>query len=153
MRARAADIIATWFGCGLSPIAPGTVGALGALPLFCGARAAFGSAGVLGAAALVGVIGTWAAGEFARRVDEEDPQRVVVDEVCGVLIALAFSGPDVRSLATAFVLFRLLDMWKPWPVGALERVPGGLGIMLDDVAAGALAGIAVAMLRLSGMLP
>jgi phosphatidylglycerophosphatase A len=153
VRGRAADVIATWFGCGLSPIAPGTVGAVGALPLFYGARAALGSAGVLGAAALVGVVGTWAAGEFARRVDEKDPQRVVVDEVCGVLIALAFSGHDVRALTTAFVLFRLLDMWKPWPIGLLERMPGGLGIMLDDVAAGALAGIVVAVLRLSGILP
>jgi phosphatidylglycerophosphatase A len=153
MRLRAADVIATWFGCGLSPIAPGTAGALGALPLYYAARALAGSVGVLGAAVVVGVVGTWAADDFARRANEKDPQRVVVDEVCGVLIALAFSGRDLRSIAVAFVLFRLLDMFKPWPIRALERLPGGLGIMLDDVAAGVLAAAFVALLRLGGALP
>jgi phosphatidylglycerophosphatase A len=153
MRLRAADVIAMWFGCGLSPIAPGTVGALGALPLYYAARAIAGSFGVLGAAVIVGVVGTWAADDFARRANEKDPQRVVVDEVCGVLIALAFSGRECRSLVIAFVLFRLLDMFKPWPIRALERLPGGLGIMLDDVAAGVLAALVVALLRLRGALP
>jgi phosphatidylglycerophosphatase A len=153
VKVRVADVIATWFGCGLSPVAPGTVGSLGALPLYYVVHRAGGGWAVLGAAVAVGIVGTWAADDFACRVGEKDPQRVVVDEVAGVLIALACAGHELRSLVAAFVLFRLLDMFKPWPIRPLERLPGGFGIMLDDVAAGAFAGIAVIVLRMTGALP
>jgi phosphatidylglycerophosphatase A len=145
--------IATWFGCGLSPIAPGTVGALGAIPVYWLAVRG-GPAVVAGVAALVTLVGVWAASVVSREIGQKDPQRVVVDEVGGMLVTLlpasAFSWPTV---AAGFVLFRLLDIAKPWPIRELEKLPGGWGIVLDDIAAGAVGAGALAALRAARLLP
>jgi phosphatidylglycerophosphatase A len=84
----------------------------------------------------------WAAGETARRTGIEDPQFVVVDEVVGQWLALA--GARVLNWKTwlaAFVLFRLFDIWKPFPVRQLESLPGGVGIVADDLMAGLYAAL------------
>jgi phosphatidylglycerophosphatase A len=88
------------------------------------------------AATLVGIP---AATIVAREAGREDPGFVVVDEVAGQWIALIAVRPDWRYAVLALVLFRLFDIWKPWPIRRLERLPEGTGIMLDDVAAGLLA--------------
>jgi phosphatidylglycerophosphatase A len=149
---RVTTIVATWFGAGLLPVAPGTWGSLCAIPF---AHAIFSSYGVwgLGSFALaVTVVGVHAAGETARLRGIGDPPEVVVDEIAGQSIALipvyALVPPEatlvrIGAVLSAFVVFRALDVWKPGPIGALERLPGGWGVMADDVLAGAFAGALV----------
>jgi len=136
---RIALVLATWFGCGFSPIAPGTAGTLGALPLYL--LVAPGGPWAVGLTALlVAGIGIAAAGQVARRRGLKDPQLVCIDEVAGVLVALTAARLELVQVAAAVVLFRVFDIWKPWPVRLLERrLPGGWGIVGDDLAAGAWA--------------
>lgn len=141
--------IALWFGCGLAPVAPGTVGTIGALPLYFAVRAG-GAAAVLATALVVTLVGIWAAGVVARRRGTEDPQIVVVDEVAGVLVALAASGGTWPGIVAAVVLFRVFDITKPPPARAAERLHGGIGIVLDDIVAGVYAGACVMALRAFG---
>ena len=140
---RAAYVLAIWFGCGLSPRAPGTVGTLGALPLYWLLSRAGPLAVGLTAFGLT-LAGIWACGRVARQTGLPDSQVVVIDEVAGVLTALAIAGPALSDVGLAVLTFRVLDIWKPGPIRYLERnLPGGFGIMLDDIAAGALAGALV----------
>jgi phosphatidylglycerophosphatase A len=140
-----ARLIATWFYCGYVPKGPGTAGSLGALlvawPLVAWAGWNAQAFALLAAASLVPAI--WAAGRMAQDTGSKDPQTVVVDEVVGQWIALAAvpSLDDWECWLAAFVLFRLFDIWKPWPVRSLEKIPGGAGIVLDDVGAGIYAAL------------
>jgi len=149
---RVAWAIGTWFGCGLVPGAPGTAGTVGAVPLYLvvarGDRPA-----VAAAAVAVTLVGVWAASLVARERGEKDPQLVVVDEVAGFLVTMtAARAPTWRAIAVGFVVFRLLDALKPWPVRRFERLPSGWGIVLDDVAAGAIGAGVLAALRAAGVL-
>lgn len=137
-----ARLVATWFGCGKSKVAPGTVGTLGALPLHLVLRA-LGPIPYGAAVVAITALGVWAAQREAERLGEEDPQSVVIDEVAGVLIALLIArGGGVKAELLSVVLFRLFDIWKPGPVDAAQRLPPeGVGIMADDVLAGVLAGL------------
>ena len=93
-------------------------------------------------------VGWWAGGVYARGIGAEDPGEVVVDEVAGQLVALAVVPPDLVYYAAALVLFRIADIWKPWPVSLAERrLGGGLGIMADDMLAGGYAAIALVAAR------
>lgn len=144
---RVAETLATWFGCGLAPKAPGTVGSLGGVPLHLLLRTL---PPVPHALAVVGVtaVGTWAAHRVAVIREEEDPQRVVIDEVAGVLIAMGLVRKrSVRTQVLAWLLFRAFDITKPGPVSSAEKLePAGVGIMADDLVAGVLAGIAARFL-------
>ena len=132
--------VATWFGAGLMPKAPGTWGSLAAVPFAYGIHHFAGAAGLLAAAFALFALGVWAAGEFSRRAGTRDPQAVVVDEAAGQWLALVPAGNDILLYAAGFALFRLFDIWKPWPASWAERrLSGGLGIMLDDMVAGAYA--------------
>jgi phosphatidylglycerophosphatase A len=138
-------LIATWFGAGLLKPGPGTYGSVAAVLLWLGAAhllhptiAALAIATAL-AALLATLIGIPASTIVAREAAREDPGFVVVDEVAGQWIALIAIRPDWRHAILALMLFRLFDIWKPWPICRLEALPEGTGIMLDDVAAGALA--------------
>lgn len=140
----AARWLATWFGCGLSPRAPGTVGSIGAVPLHL-ALGLLPWGLHLAAAVLVSLAGIWAAQRYALACGENDPQRVVIDEVAGTVIAMGLvrAAPFAVQCA-ALVAFRVLDIWKPGPIRRLEHTqPIGAGIMLDDVMAGLLAGACV----------
>jgi phosphatidylglycerophosphatase A len=130
-----ATVLATWFGCGFVPLAPGTAGTLGAIPLYLVLRSN-GPAAVLFVATVLAVVGIWAADHVIAKTGLKDPQIVVIDEVVGVLVTLAASAPTWTSVVLGVVLFRIFDQWKPWPARALEALPGGLGVMMDDVAAG-----------------
>jgi len=141
--------IASGLGSGLSPISPGTIGSIAA----CIAWMILPSLNVsqeIAATALVGIVG-YAASLFVMRDSSvhADPQWIVIDEWCGMWIALTCC-PDrtVSWIATAFVLFRFFDISKIGPVGWAERVPGALGVMLDDIVAGVCAGGVIAVIRL-----
>lgn len=128
--------LGTWFGCGLVPYGPGTAGTLAAIPLFLLLRP-WGLAPVVAVTALVTVVGIWAANRVVRATDTPDPQLVVIDETAGMLITLLAAPLSWPGVAAAFVLFRVLDMTKPFPCRWCERnVPSGAGVMLDDVCAG-----------------
>jgi phosphatidylglycerophosphatase A len=135
----------TFFGIGLLPGGPGTWASLAATVIwFFAARAAHASptataAATLAAGAIATLIGIPAASIVARESRREDPGHVVIDEVAGQWIALALSPVEIRHALLAFALFRLFDITKPAPARQLERLHGGLGIMLDDVAAGVYA--------------
>jgi len=145
--------LATWFGCGRVPKAPGTAGALGAIPLYL-AVARGGRAGVGLAAVAVTAAGVWAASIVARELGSEDPQNVVIDEVAGMLVTmLPMREVSWRAVTVGFLLFRAFDVIKPWPVRRFEKLPGGWGIVLDDVVAGALGAGVMAALRATRVLP
>jgi phosphatidylglycerophosphatase A len=136
-----ARLLATWFGCGLSPVAPGTVGSLGAVPLHF-ALTALGPLPHAAVVAALALAGTWAADRVAKAEGIEDPQQVVIDEVCGTLIAMGMvSGAGLGVRLRALGLFRVLDITKPGPIDTVPRLsPPGVGIMADDLLAGAAAG-------------
>ena len=135
-----AYVIATWFGCGFSPIGPGTAGSLGALVLL--PVIGFSPRSLLIALLMVSPPAVWAAHRVAKDRGVEDPQIVVVDEVIGQWIALlGIQSWSWLNVALAFGLFRLFDIFKPPPVRQADRLPGGWGIIADDVAAGLYAAL------------
>jgi len=132
-----AALLATWFGIGRLPAAPGTWGSLAALP-FAWAIVALGGPWLLMlAAGVLFVAGCWAADRFARSLPgQQDPQSIVVDEVAAQWLVLTAVPLDPLLYALAFALFRIADIMKPWPASWADRqVPGGFGIMLDDALA------------------
>lgn len=144
MKDRIAFALGTWFGCGYMPAARGTWGALAALlPAWLLVRFAGFHPWHLGILSLLATpLAIWSAGRVAERVGRKDPQLVVVDEVVGQWIALAGIWTwNWKSVLAAFLLFRLFDIWKPTPARQLERVPGGVGIVADDLAAGLYAAL------------
>lgn len=136
-----ARLLATWFGCGHSPKAPGTVGSLGAVPLHF-ALCTLGPLPHAAAIVTLSALGVWASNEIARAEGIEDPQTVVIDEVCGTLIAMGMvSSGSIGIRVLALALFRVFDIWKPGPIDSAQRLePAGVGIMADDVLAGLAAG-------------
>ncbi len=129
--------IATWFGCGLSPKVPGTVGSLGALPVGYVIHVTLGGFGLLAASVLMFLLGWWASNEYLKRYGGDDPGQIVADEVAGQWLVLSVLFPTWQSYLVAFLLFRLFDIVKPWPVSlADEKIKGGLGVMFDDMLAG-----------------
>lgn len=142
-------LIAFGFGTGLSPLAPGTVGTLVGVLLFLPLSLLNTQAYAMMLALLFG-FGCWVCGESARLLGVHDHGGIVFDEIVGYLVAaaplLCFAPQPplvvAASMLAAFVLFRLFDIWKPWPIRALDRsLHGGFGIMLDDL----LAGVAAAL--------
>ena len=147
--APASTRIATVFGIGFMPFAPGTLASLAALPVGWWI-ATLGQWPTLFAVTLaVTLLGIWASGQHAKTMGLNDPSDCVIDEVAGqwfALVIVAALGmlhhPVV--LAIAFLMFRALDILKPWPISRFEKYPGGYGIMLDDVVAGLAAGAFIA---------
>jgi len=144
---RIATQIATVLGVGRSPTAPGTAGSVVALP-FAWAIAAFGGRFVLMLAAILVLgIGAWACEIYARANGRDDPSECVIDEVAGQWIICAFAPLSIAAYFLAFILFRIFDIVKPWPIRLVEqRVPGGLGIMADDVVAALMGSIILVLL-------
>lgn len=137
---RPAALIATGFGAGLLPKAPGTWGSLVALPLAWLVHEAAGTVGGVVAVAIVVVVGLWATGAVLNGPDD-DPGHVVVDEIAGQWLTLLAVPADPVLYAIGFVLFRIADIAKPWPVCLADRqVKGALGVMLDDLLAAVYAG-------------
>lgn len=144
--------LATWFGAGLIKPAPGTWGTIGALPFGIALMLYGGLIPLLAATLIVFVTGLWAAKYFERMVREKDSGMVVIDEVVGIWIALIPASLTPLSIGLAFVLFRLFDILKPWPVNWLDkRFHGPWGVMLDDVMAGIYAALVLMGLRYVGL--
>jgi phosphatidylglycerophosphatase A len=142
-------LLATWFYVGLLPKMPGTYGSLAAV--LCALPLLYWLTPIQLALAALAVffVGVWVSAAYARRRGVKDPSEVVIDEVAGQWLALvpaALSAP--WTLLAAFVLFRFFDILKPWPIRWLDRrLPGGWGIMADDMAAGAAAALVLIGIR------
>lgn len=139
-----ASLLATWFGAGLLPKAPGTWGSLAALP--CAALITWlgGPWALLAASFAVFAVGLWASARYCAAAGAEDPGSVVIDEVAGQWLALAPAGLDPGLYAVGFLAFRIFDIAKPWPVNLAERrLRGAWGVMADDMLAGLYAAIVV----------
>ncbi|MEM1361212.1 MAG: phosphatidylglycerophosphatase A [Pseudomonadota bacterium] len=149
--------IATVGGIGRLPGAPGTYGSFAALPVGYLLHGLGGFALLVFATLGVSILGWWAARAEEARTGTHDAGEIIIDEVAGQWIALwpisyglGKAGVDPwlfpwPGWVGAFLLFRLFDIWKPGPVGWADRLPGALGVMLDDVIAGVLAAICVAL--------
>lgn len=146
-----ATLLSTFFGVGYARIAPGTVASLAALPLALLILWTLGPAALLSASIIAYGVGVWSCGVYAARTGGVDPSECVIDEVAGQWLACAFAPLSILGFAFAFALFRLFDISKLWPVSMGERLPGGWGIMTDDMIAGALSAAIIAGLRWQGL--
>jgi len=134
-------LLALGFGTGLAPFAPGTFGSLVGLA-FALALEPLGWGWNLAAIALAVAAGVWICGESARRLGVHDHPAIVWDEVAGMMIAMLAAPAAWWGAPLAFALFRLFDIAKPWPIREIDHgMPGGAGIMLDDVLAGLFAAL------------
>jgi phosphatidylglycerophosphatase A len=157
---RLATLIASGFGIGYTPFAPGTVMSAVAVTLAWWIGMQGGAFALLAAALAAFVLGVFACDAHVRATRREDPSECVIDELAGQWLACAIGLFSFGVLAPveniwlplliAFLLFRLFDITKPWPVGWADRsIAGGLGVMADDMIAGLFAGIGVALARLA----
>ena len=148
---RIALALSTFFGCGLVPFAPGTVGTAGALLL----QLILLSSGLGGpvssaVAALLFTVLAIPLGRWAERhFEQKDPGPFVLDEVAGYFVSLLFLPPTVGCAISAFFLFRFFDVLKPFPIRRIERLPGGWGITLDDLLAGIYSNLSLRLLLYS----
>lgn len=137
-------LVATGFGVGLLPGAPGTYGSLLGALIWWGTLAHAPPVVQLVSAGLMIAAATWLLRRVCARRGIGDDPAIVLDEVAGVWLTLACLPSDVLVMVAGFLLFRLFDILKPWPVSwADHRVHGGFGVVLDDIFAGALAALAV----------
>src|ERR1700722_12982310 len=157
---RASTVVASVFGIGYFEFAPGTIMSAIAVPLaiLIGLRGG-GGMGILGASIIALVIGILACADHVRETGRDDPPECVIDELAGQWLACAFCllsfggllpAPPISlpMFFLAFVLFRLFDIWKPWPVSwADKNIKGGLGVMTDDMIAGLMAGVLIVAVR------
>jgi phosphatidylglycerophosphatase A len=157
---RASTVVASVFGIGYFDIAPGTIMSAIAVPLAILITIhGGGGMGVLASSIIALVIGILACADHVRETGRDDPSECVIDELAGQWLACAFATLTFGGLIPfthlslpafflAFVFFRLFDIWKPWPVSwADEKIGGGLGVMTDDMIAGLMAGVLVALAR------
>jgi phosphatidylglycerophosphatase A len=141
MADRFAMFVATGFGSGFGPIAPGTWGSLPGLAIAWGLDRLSGHWAVVAAAAVFAFAGVWAAGRAEALLGEKDPGCVVVDEIAGQLVTLLPLPTTAGVLLVGFLGFRVLDVLKPWPARRLEAIRGGSGIMADDLMVGLYANL------------
>ncbi|HET9854800.1 MAG TPA: phosphatidylglycerophosphatase A [Methylomirabilota bacterium] len=127
-------MLASAFGAGYAPVASGTVGsfvtvvAIWLLPVT--------PQRILVALIAVTVVGVWAGSRVERVLGRKDPGIIVIDEVAGMLLSVILLPPTIPALVTAFLLFRLFDIWKPFPARESQVLTGGVGVMVDDLIAG-----------------
>ena len=124
--------IATCGYLGYVPVAPGTFGSAAGLVVFYAVRSTESAPVELATIIVLFAVGIWSATVTERHLGAVDPPPIVVDEVVGMLITLAFLPVSVVGALVGFFIFRALDVVKPWPSGRFERLPGGLGVMADD---------------------
>jgi len=140
---RLALLLATWWGVGYVPRAPGTAGTVAAIPFFL-LLSLLPLSVYLPCVLGIGLVACWAAGEAERIFQEQDSQRIVIDEAVGFLVTMTALPPSWPYLIGGFCLFRCFDILKPPPIRLIERkVKGGYGVVLDDVLAGIYAHISL----------
>lgn len=137
------QIIATFFGIGYLPLAPGTIASFLVILLYRYYLYSWTWPVYLGALVLVFIIGASASSAYAKTIKKEDPRSIVIDEVLGQLIVLFRMPPTWPLLIASFILFRVLDILKPFMIEKSENFPRGWGIMMDDVVSGVCAGILI----------
>ncbi len=156
MKFAIAEVIATSFYAGYAPKAPGTAGALVGLALMYVLHrfAFFTSYHMAVFVVLVSWPAIWASNVLIRQMRQKDPQIIVVDEVLGQMLAVLGANLDSPLVyGVAFGLFRFFDIWKPFPIWALEKIPGGTGVVFDDLMAGLYAAFVMFILRNFLLLP
>jgi phosphatidylglycerophosphatase A len=134
---RLAFALATCGGAGYAPVASGTVGSAVALVLLW--LIPFTPLALVWATVAVTLVGVWAGGRVERAVGQKDPGIIVIDEVAGMALSVLFLPRTIPVLLVAFFLFRLFDVWKPFPARESQALTGGLGVMVDDLIAGVYA--------------
>lgn len=138
--------LAFGFGSGLSPFAPGTAGTLAAIPLYL-LLVQLPFWGYVAVLLVMSLVGIWICGESSRRLGVHDHGGIVWDEFAGYLLTMLAAPAGWVWMVVGFCLFRLFDIWKPWPVRRVDReVSGGFGIMFDDILAGIYAWLALQVL-------
>ena len=146
--ARLAWIIGAGFGSGLFPVAPATAGSLLALAIYWWSPMTGDDPALFVLIAAGFLLGIWATGKMSTAANP-DPKQAVWDEFIGMWATCVLLPKTLPWLAAAFICFRILDIWKPWPIRRLERLHGGLGIMADDLLAGILGAVILNVIRLS----
>jgi phosphatidylglycerophosphatase A len=139
-------VIAVGFGSGFSPFASGTAGSAVALPLIWFLVWLGGWQALLAGTAVTALVGWWAAEGVSRTVGLKDPGIVVIDEIAGQMATMLFVPLTLQTIAAGFFFFRAADVLKPFPARSSEALPGGLGIMMDDLIAGVYANLVVQVL-------
>lgn len=145
-------LLAAWGPCGYVPVAPGTAGTLGAIPLYL-ALSRLPAGAYLAFTLVFSALAVWAAERAGKYWGIADAAPIVIDEVAGYLVTMALVPFSWPAAAAGFVLFRIFDVLKPWPASALDRVKNGLGVVGDDLAAGVWAWVALLALRLLHVVP
>lgn len=143
---KVSTIVASVFGIGYAPVASGTVMSVIAIPFAIWIARAGGGPLLLLASLIAFAIGIWACGDHVRATGRADPSECVIDELAGQWLACAgisfgLGAGSASEFALVFLLFRLFDILKPWPISAAEKLPGGFGVMADDMLAGLAAAI------------
>lgn len=134
-------MLASVFGAGYSPVASGTVGSF--VTLIALWLIPFTTLALLVTLAIVTLVGIWAGSRVERAIDAKDPGIIVIDEVAGMLLSVIGLPRSIPVLVTAFLLFRVFDIWKPFPARESQALSGGMGVMVDDLIAGLYALILV----------
>ena len=143
---KAAVFLATGFYIGKIPLAPGTFGSLIGLPL-CFLLAGIQISAAIIAALLIIALAIWISNVAERALERRDPGCIVIDEIAGMVVTLIGLPFNLTTAAIGFILFRILDILKPFPIRILDkRLPGGLGIVADDVVAGMFANVLIRIL-------
>jgi phosphatidylglycerophosphatase A len=145
-------LLAAWGPCGYAPVAPGTFGTLGAIPLYL-ALSRLSAGAYLVTLLAFAALSAYAADRAGRYWGLADASPIVIDEVAGYLLTLALVPFSWPAALAGFVLFRIFDVLKPWPASALDRVKNGFGVVMDDLAAGVYAWAALQALRLLRVIP
>ncbi len=130
------ELIATGFFVGRSPYAPGTLGTLVGVPIVY--LVAFNPWTILASVVFLFVVGLISSNEVIKLTGGQDPKQVVIDEIAGYVSCFLLVEPTLKTYILAFLLFRLIDIVKPFPINLFERFQGAFGVMLDDLAAGLL---------------
>ena len=144
--------LAFGFGSGLAPFAPGTFGTIMAVPLYL-LMSQFALPAYLFITALVCIAGVWICGKSSEKLGVHDHSGIVWDEFAGYFVTMILAPTGWLWIIIGFALFRLFDIWKPWPISILDKqVHGGLGIMVDDILAGFFALICLQLLAYSNIL-
>lgn len=130
-----AEFIATGFFVGKIPLAPGTLGTLLGIPLVL---ILLTKKLLLGAIVVLFILGWVSAQRVIQKKGNPDPEEVVIDEIVGYMASFLFVEPTYKTIVLAFILFRVIDIFKPFPVSLFEKFPGALGVMADDLAGGVL---------------
>lgn len=158
-------LVLTTFGVGFLPLAPGTWGSLVGVAIYIGVQAVLSvtaytrlasesaprysavSPAVAIAFLIFTLAGIWAAGRSTELLGDKDPSKAVIDEIIGQLVTFLFIPftTSWKLILVGFLLFRLFDIWKPYPIDHLQDLPGGLGICADDILAGVYAGICLSI--------